>query len=374
MKNTRNILSTSDIKRYKKFLDTELEAASMYQILADSDSSTHRSKKFQRLAMSEMQHAQKWASLLNQDIDKIRLKKYSFKLLLFKALVRALGTVRILPWLAKIEANEIVEYRGDPEGEKLLDDEREHSRILNDMVSPGKDRNDRTLYDFSASGKLRAAVLGINDGLVSNFSLVMGVAGGTASAGSPELILLAGLAGLTAGAFSMGAGEYISMRSQRDIWERLIEIKTLEIKQWPDEEEHKIEAIYTKKGFSVTESKTISKKIMLNPQATLDTLLKESVGINPEELGSPWGAAGSSFCAFSIGAMVPILPIMAFGHEPMAILSSALISSIALALAGGSISIASNKSPTWGSLRMLIAGTMAAVVTYILGYGVGLLI
>ena len=374
MENTKDTLSTSDIERYKNYLHTEIEAASMYQILSESDSTPERSEKFAELANSEMQHARKWASFLNQDIEKVKIKKYSFKLLMFKALVKTFGTVRILPWLAKIEAAEIVEYQGDPEGEKLLDDEREHSKILSAMVSPQRDQDDKHLYNFSTSGKLRATVLGINDGLVSNFSLVMGVAGGTASAGSPELIPIVGLAGLIAGAFSMAAGEYVSMRSQKDIWERLIEIKILEIRQWPDEEQDKVELIYTRKGFTSSESKTIAEKIMLDPRVTLNTLLKESRGINPEELGSPAEAAFRRFCAFGMGALIPILPFATFGHGPLTILSSALLSSVSLVLVGGVISAASNKSPAWGALRMLIAGTVAALITYGVGYSIGLII
>ena len=370
----KNILSASDTKRYKGFLDTEVEAASMYQILADYDSSPERSKQFKELAMSEIRHAQKWALLLDHDIKKIKFKQYSLKLLLFKGLLKIFGTVRILPWLAKIEANEIIEYRGDPEGEKLLDDERQHSKILDSMVSIQKDRKTNTLYDINASGQLRAAILGINDGLVSNFSLIMGVAGGTVSAGNPEFILIAGLAGLIAGAFSMGAGEYISMRSQKDISERIIDIKTLEIEQWPHEQEDIIVSIYNNKGFSESESRKIAKKILQKPQVALDTLLKESVGINPEELGSPWGAATISFAAFSIGALIPILPFIAFGNGSTITISSALMSLSALVLTGAGVSIASNKSPAWGAFRMLLAGITAATVTYILGYSIGLLI
>ena len=370
----KNILSASDTKRYKGFLDTEIEAASMYQILADYDSSPERSKQFKELAKSEIRHAQKWALLLDHDIKKIKFKQHSLKLLLFKILVKTFGTVRILPWLAKIEANEIIEYRGDPEGEKLLDDERQHSKILDSMVSIQKDRKTNTLYDINASGQLRAAVLGINDGLVSNFSLIMGVAGGTVSAGNPEFILIAGLAGLVAGAFSMGAGEYISMRSQKDISERIIDIKTLEIEQWPHEQENIIESVYNSKGFTVSESRKIAQKILQKPQVALDTLLKESVGINPEELGSPWGAAIISFAAFSIGALIPILPFVAFGNGSTITISSAFMSLSVLVLTGAGVSIASNKSPIWGAFRMLLAGITAATVTYILGYSIGLLI
>ena len=370
----KNILSASDTKRYKGFLDTEIEAASMYQILADYDSSPERSKQFKELAKSEIRHAQKWALLLDHDIKKIKFKQHSLKLLLFKILVKTFGTVRILPWLAKIEANEIIEYRGDPEGERLLDDERQHSKILDSMVSIQKDRKTNTLYDINASGQLRAAILGINDGLVSNFSLIMGVAGGTVSAGNPEFILIAGLAGLVAGAFSMGAGEYISMRSQKDISERIIDIKTLEIEQWPHEQENIIESVYNSKGFTVSESRKIAQKILQKPQVALDTLLKESVGINPEELGSPWGAAIISFAAFSIGALIPILPFIAFGNGSTITISSAFMSLSVLVLTGGGVSIASNKSPTWGAFRMLLAGITAATVTYILGYSIGLLI
>lgn len=216
------------------------------------------------------------------------------------------------------------------------------------------------------SGSLRAAVLGVNDGLVSNFSLVMGVAGGTSN---PDIVLLAGVAGLLAGAFSMAAGEYVSMRSQRDVYEHQINLERTEIEMWPEEEEEELSLIYQAKGLSKEEAEIIAKRLMADPEIALDTMAREELGLNPSELGSPWRASLSSFGAFISGAIIPILPYI-FGANGMAIPLSAVLSAVALLTVGGTLAWMTNRSAVWGGLRMVIAGGAAAAVTF----GVGSLI
>ena len=216
------------------------------------------------------------------------------------------------------------------------------------------------------SGSLRAGVLGVNDGLVSNFSLVMGVAGGT---GDPDLVLLAGIAGLLAGAFSMAAGEYVSMRSQREAYEHLLLQKRDAIETSPEREEESLVLIFEAKGLPRSDAQLVAGHVIADPEVALDTIARESLGINPEQLGSPWGATISSFTAFVIGSLVPILPYI-LGVEDRAALISAVLSAVALVCVGGILSWTSSRSPVWGALRMLFVGGLAASVTF----GVGSLI
>ena len=216
------------------------------------------------------------------------------------------------------------------------------------------------------SGSLRAGVLGVNDGLVSNFSLVMGVAGGT---GNPDFVLLAGIAGLLAGAFSMAAGEYVSMRSQRDVYEHQLQLKRDAIETRPEEEEEDLTLVYQSKGLPRPDAQLVARHVMADPKVALDTIARESLGLDPSQLGSPWGASISSFTAFVVGSLVPILPYV-FGVEHRAALFSAVMSAVALLCVGGLMAWTSKRSVLWGSLRMLLVGGLAASVTF----GVGRLI
>ena len=187
------------------------------------------------------------------------------------------------------ESGEIREYYADPEATDIARDERHHERVLKGLARG--QTGPVPLWEESrsatgASGNIRAAVLGMNDGLVSNFSLVMGVSGGT---DNTDFILLAGVAGLLAGAFSMAAGEYVSMRSQRDIYEHEIEKQRIEIRDWPDEEQATLDLIYQSKGLTEAEADLISRRVMADAEAALDTMAREDLGLDPNELGSPWG-------------------------------------------------------------------------------------
>ncbi len=214
---------------------------------------------------------------------------------------------------------------------------------------------------------LRAAVLGANDGLVSNFSLVMGVAGGT---GNPDFVLLAGAAGLLAGAFSMAAGEYISVRSQRDLYENELRKEEVELSEWPEEEQAELERIYRAKGLSEEESRRVASRLMADPEVALDTLAREELGLDPSQLGAPVAAASSSFVAFVVGAAIPLLPY-ALGAADLAFWLSGSFSGLALLLAGGILARLTGVNAAWGAGRMLLAGGVAAAVTYGIGRLIG---
>jgi vacuolar iron transporter family protein len=217
------------------------------------------------------------------------------------------------------------------------------------------------------SGTLRAGVFGVNDGLVSNTLLILGVAGaGT----SPSVVLLTGIAGLLAGAFSMGAGEFISMLSQREMFEYQIAQEKDELERYPEEEAEELALIYQARGVPLEEARHISKHLIENPDKALDTLSREELGLNPDELGSPMGAAISSFLTFSVGASLPLIPFL-FGFTQHGVVIASVISGVALFCVGAALSLFSGRNALIGGARMLAIGAAAAVATYFIGVLLG---
>jgi VIT1/CCC1 family predicted Fe2+/Mn2+ transporter len=212
-------------------------------------------------------------------------------------------------------------------------------------------------------GTLRAAVFGVNDGLVSNTCLVMGVAG---AAAAPDVILITGVAGLLAGAFSMASGEFISMLSQREMFEYQIAQEKDELERYPAEEAEELALIYAARGIPLKQARTIATKLIANPEKALDTLAREELGLNPDDLGSPIGAALSSFVAFAIGATLPLIPYL-LGLAAHGILIASTISGVALFVVGAVLSLFSGRNALWGGVRMLLIGAAAAAATYGIG-------
>ena len=234
---------------------------------------------------------------------------------------------------------------------------------------PGEGRSGGLLNaDIFGDGNLRAAILGVNDGLVSNFSLVMGVAGGV---DDPKWVLLAGIAGLLAGAFSMAAGEYVSVGGQRDVYRNRIRTLEASLRVSKYEEILRIAAIYESKGLTPSESMTVAERLMENPEAALDTVIREELGLSEDTLGSPFGAASSSFVAFVIGAIVPILPYL-LGAGSLAFTLSAVLSGLGLVVVGALVAAGSGRNLVWGSAKMLMAGGLAAAVTFAIGSLIGI--
>jgi len=355
--------------RYKGYLESELEAAAMYTALAEVEDDPARAEIFRKLVDAEMKHAGRWAEKLGMDLAHLENGSLGLKGRLLKLGARLFGTRRVLPVLLRLEAKEMAIYAADPEAVDLVPEERKHSRTLRDMSQPGSPNSPSVpSTSVGGSGSLRAAVLGVNDGLVSNFSLVMGVAGGT---GNADFVLLAGVAGLFAGAFSMAAGEYISMRSQRDIYEHELAKERIELIEWPEEELEELELIYQAKGLSAEEASTVAHRVMANPEVALDTMAREELGLDPSELGSPRGAAIASFIAFVGGALVPIAPYLLQTGD-LAFSLSAGLSAAALFIVGAALASMLGRPAWWGGLRMLLAGGAAAAVTYGIGTLVGI--
>jgi VIT1/CCC1 family predicted Fe2+/Mn2+ transporter len=212
-------------------------------------------------------------------------------------------------------------------------------------------------------GNLRAAVFGVNDGLVSNLSLILGVAGASSN---NTFVMLSGIAGLLAGAFSMAAGEYVSVRSQREMYEHQIGLERAELDEYPDEEAEELALIYAARGMNREDALALAQRTIADPRQALDTLAREELGLNPEELGSPWGAALASFLSFGAGALVPLLPFLVVPAE-MALAAAVALTGVALFGVGAMISLFTGRSALRDGLRMLAIGGGAGAVTYLVG-------
>jgi len=222
-----------------------------------------------------------------------------------------------------------------------------------------------------SGGNLRAAVFGVNDGLVSNVSLIMGIAGAGADS---DIILMSGVAGLLAGALSMAAGEYVSVRSQREMYEYQIGLERDELAEYPEEEAEELALIYEARGMPLDRARALGHEMIANPDHALETLAREELGLNPADLGSPWGAASSSFFAFALGALVPLLPFIPTDDVTRGVTLSAIFSGAALLGVGMALSLFTGRSALRGGLRMLAIGAGAAATTFLIGRWVGAII
>jgi VIT1/CCC1 family predicted Fe2+/Mn2+ transporter len=214
---------------------------------------------------------------------------------------------------------------------------------------------------------LRPVVFGANDGLVSNLALVMGVAGANAS---PGVIVLAGIAGLLAGAFSMAVGEYISVRSQRELLDHQLAFERTQIRDTPEQEREILARVYRDRGFSHEEASHFVDRVFTDPEHAATLLIFEEVGLDARSIGSPVAAAGSSFVAFTLGALVPLVPYLLLGGG-MAFAFSLGLSLVALAILGYGISRQTHRPPLYASVRQVLLGGVAAAVTYAVGAVIG---
>ncbi|MDA1256367.1 MAG: VIT1/CCC1 transporter family protein [Chloroflexi bacterium] len=355
----------------RAYLRHELELAALYRRIADAERDPVKASSFARLATEELEHAREWAEKLGVDPDTVRQRGLGLRLRVVWWASRLIGSEHAvaLPLLMRGEERAVAAFAAHPSLRELEDEARIHAAELAELGGPGAFDGIRTALgrSASASGTLRAAVLGVNDGLVSNFSLVMGVAGGTDDS---QIVLLAGVAGLFAGAFSMAAGEWISMRSQRDMYQHLIRVEERLFDTQPEMATMQIQEIYVLKGVEREDAIAIARQLTSNRGVALDTLSREKLGVNPAQLGSPWGAAWTSFLAFTIGAVFPVVPFI-FVSGNSAAVAAAGASSVALLVVGGAMAGFTGNGVLRGSLRMLLVGAVAAAVTFGIGSAVG---
>ena len=233
--------------------------------------------------------------------------------------------------------------------------------------APGAASGPGLWHRIGQSGTLRAAVFGVRDGLVSNLALVMGVAGAT---NDGRMVVFAGLAGLLAGAFSMAAGEWISMTSQRELFERQIEIARERFQSRPDVQESELAELYARKGIPAPEAHRLAVCLMADPDVALDTKTREELGLDPDELGSPWAAAVGSLLSFTLGAAVPLVPFVVLGGVK-AVAAAVILSAVALAAVGAGVALVTGRRTIVGAVRQVAAGAAAAGVTFVVGSAVG---
>jgi VIT1/CCC1 family predicted Fe2+/Mn2+ transporter len=323
---------------------SEKTAAYLSSAVAAAEPDPTRATLFRQMADA----AEEQAGILAKDLPALPTFTPSLRSRLTASLVAMFGPRAMRPILSASKVRGVSVYRGklEPEGHPWPTSADEVGRR----------------HKALGGGTLRAGVFGVNDGLVSNTCLVMGVAG---AAVEPSVLVLTGVAGLLAGAFSMAAGEYVSMLSQKEMFEHQISQEKDELERYPKEEAEELALIYAARGIPLKEARDVAAHLIANPEKALDTLAREELGLNPDDLGSPIGAALSSFIAFSIGASLPIIPFLL--KLSSSIVIAAALSGIALFIVGAVLSLFSGKSAFIGGARMLLIGSAAAAATYGIG-------
>lgn len=362
---------------YKRLLDNwreEKNSAALYAKLAEYEQDPHLAEVYRRLAAAEEKHAASWGDKLCQAGGVLPEFTPSWRTRTLAWLAKKLGVEVVLPTLASTEKANSNGYVSQPDAAELVPVERSHAFLLQQMNKTSGGIAGDVLAKMegrhrSAGGNaLRAAVLGASDGLVSNFNLVMGVAGaGLSNAG----ILLTGFAGLLAGAISMALGEWISVQSSRELYEKQISTELEEIRSAPEEEIEELTLIYQARGLDEKSARSIAQAMMANPETALDTLTRDELGINPEDLGgSAWEAAITSFLLFAIGAILPVIPYV-FLSGKAAVILSAIVSAGGLFVIGAAITLFTGRPVLASGLRQVLFGLAAAAVTYLIGHIIG---
>jgi VIT1/CCC1 family predicted Fe2+/Mn2+ transporter/rubrerythrin len=365
-------------------LRLERDAILLYDALASIESDPTRAAAFRRIAGNERRHADIWARKLEDRGAAVppAPTRPRLRVAIIVLLARLFGTKAVSDLVTALEGDEeeIYESQSSPEVASIAADEREHAEIWRRLKTGEAPRVDEQIaareqwHRSGRSGTLRAVIFGVSDGLVSNLALVMGVAGAanaaTAGGGDGRFIVTAGIAGLLAGAFSMAAGEYISMQSQRELFERQIALERAELEAMPEEEQAELAAVYRSKGFPPDEADAIAARLFEDPERALDTLIREELGLDPRELGSPVGAATGSFVAFGLGAAVPVVPYL-IGSGAGAFTASIVLSLVALFLVGAGVSLLTGRGFLFSGIRQVLIGAGAAIVTFAVGSIVG---
>ena len=331
----------------------EQRSAHLYSICAEAEAGTPRAELFRRLAIEAQAQATIWRAQLTASGKPAPPPYVPDPRTHFVArMIRLFGPRRMRSVLAAMKVRGMAIYS-----------EREPGGHL----APVAGAIERSHRGLGGVGNLRAAVFGVNDGLVSNASLIFGVAGANSS---PSAVLLAGVAGLAAGAFAMAAGEYVSVRSQRELFEYQIGLERDELAEYPEAEAQELALIYGAKGMPSGEAKRLARKLVADPERALDTLAREELGLNPSELGSPWGAAISSFLSFAVGATIPLLPFV-LGAGTKALPLTAVLTALALFAVGATLSLFTGRRALVSGARMLLLGGLAAAVTFVVGHLAG---
>ena len=349
----------------------------VYRAMAAAEGKPQLPSVYARLASVEERHLAFWEEQLRSAGAEPGPRRPSWRARLMGTLAARFGARIVLPTVATLEQVDQGGYDDQPEtaGTAMRDQERSHARVLR-YVAGGSPQGvaGETLgrlegrHRAGGGNALRAAVLGANDGLTSNLALVMGVAGAQLKTSA---ILITGLTGLLAGAFSMAIGEWISVQSARELYDRQVRTEAAEIRSVPDEEQEELALIYEAKGLPQSEAEQVAERLLSDEQAALDAMVREELGLDPDTLGgSPYTAAASSFLMFTTGALIPIIPFF-FASGTTAVVASVLAAAAGLYLIGALITLLTGRSAVYSGTRQLVFGLAAAGVTFGLGRLIG---
>lgn len=365
----------TDVKRWTENLKHEREGEALYRALAEAEKDPKLSEVYTRLAKVEHAHSERWRRKLEDAGVEVPPIRVSWRARMLMALARRFGVAAVLPTVIQFEQTDSRDYIHQGDARDLVSDDQSHARVLRHIsrtmpggLDGGQVARMESRHRGAGGNALRAAVLGGNDGLVSNLSLIMGVAG---AALSREQIIVTGIAGLMAGACSMALGEWLSVQSSRELYERQIAMEKEEIEEAPEEEAEELSLIYQARGLPEKLARTLATEIMSDPENALQTLAREELGIDPKELGgSPWVAAGTSFVLFSLGAIMPLIPFFFLGGRS-AVIASAVFSGIGLFTIGAAITLFTGRSALMSGLRQVAFGLTAALLTFFIGRLIG---
>jgi len=356
-------------------LDDELNGAYLYDALAVVEKDERLAEVYRRMAAVEKKHADKWMVRLKEAGVTLPRFTPNWRTRTLAWAARRFGVNSVLPTITSMEQKDSRKYAHTPDASEMSADELSHSRLLRQVtksmpggIEGGMLARMEGRHRASGGNALRAAVLGANDGLVSNLSLVMGVAGAEFQ---NSTILITGLAGLLAGAFSMALGEWLSVQSSRELYQHQISIEEAEIAAAPEEEAEELALIYEARGMPKEEAQKLSRKIFEDPTLALETLSREELNVDPAELGgSAWEAAITSFFLFAVGAIIPVISFT-FMSGMAAVVASLLISAVGLFIIGAGITLFTGRSVLFSGFRQVTFGLLAAAITFGIGRLIG---
>ena len=337
----------------------EKESAWLYRQVAAAEPDPHKQRLFNQLAAAAEEQAAKWevsSQRDNRPPASGRVFLPSFRARVVARLLQLLGPRAMRSVLAAMKLRGLSVYTAP---------------VASGHAMPTTLSDVGVRHRGGLGGNLRATVFGVNDGLVSNASLVLGVAG---AAAPDPFVLVSGVAGLLAGALSMAAGEYVSVRSQREMYEYQIALEREEIAEYPEEEAEELALIYEARGVALAQAREVSQALLARPDQALDVLAREELGLNPENLGSPWGAATASFLSFAVGAAVPLVPFLVNMSGHRAIVAAAAVTGIALFAVGLALSLFTGRQALKGALRMVLIGGGAGALAFLVGRALGTVI
>ncbi len=354
----------------------EHNSAMLYETLSHIEKDARIAEIYHRMVGVELKHAEKWETELREGGESVPEFQPVFKTRLMIRMAKWFGPSAILSGMQSMERNGTASYSQQADAPmSMVADEKSHAFLIGQIVGTMRGGFEGGVlaqlegrHRAGGGNALRAGVLGANDGLVSNLSLVMGVAGAALSGRS---ILITGIAGLLAGACSMALGEWLSVQSSRELYTHQIKIETGEIESHPEEEAEELALIYEARGLKPEQARSLASQIMTNQDYAIQTLAREELGVNPDELGgSAWEAAFTSFGLFAVGAIIPVISFI-FSSGMTAVLISVGMSTVALFILGAVISTFTGRSPLFSGLRMVIFSLLAAAITFGIGSLIG---